>query len=735
MGKVQFLFGIHNHQPVGNFDHVFKKAFNLSYKPFVSVLEQHPLIRTTLHFSGPLLEWMESEETEFFEKIGELAEKKQVEIMSGGFYEPIFSVLREQDVLGQIGMMNDFIRQKFRTTPRGAWIAERVWDPVLPRLICDAGLSYTLLDSTHFLKTGVLPENIRGYYVTEREGKTLAIFPIDVNLRYTIPFEPPEKTTEYLCGFADNTEQDIAVTYGDDGEKFGMWPGTFSWVYEKGWLEAFFKELEKNRDKISMVTFSEYLDSHSSEGLIYLPTLSYEEMMEWALPAEAVMRYEDMLENLTDLQIKDKYSSFISGGYWNNFFVKYPESNNMHKKMLMVSEKFEEWQNSRKGAQDNGLVNSARKELYMGQCNCSYWHGLFGGIYINYLRHAIYEHLINAEKIIDSSSNGDDAWIDYKIVDFKKDRSEDILISGKNLNAFFSPGDGGGLFELDFKPCSFNVLNTMARKMEGYHRKLILENTEPDSPGDSRQPVSIHNMLKVKAEGLQDQLACDWYRRYSFIDHFLGEGTTPEAFFMSRYSEIGNFVNTPYLLENIEKDSSDPKVSFTLKKDGMVLQDDRKMPLSIEKRFSVDDSLMEIQAVYSVKNRGEKDICLWFGVEFNFTLLDSDDSLRYYCFPEHNREKLLINSKRVFSDISFFEINDDRDGFGMKFELTPESDVWMFPLETVSQSEEGLEMTYQGSTLLMHWKISIQQGKQQSRSIKLTFNKFQEENGKNIMEI
>lgn len=699
--------------------------------PFILLLEKHPMIKTTLHFSGSLLEWIESEEPDFLERIQQLVESRQIEIMSGGFYEPIFSVIREPDALGQIKMMNDFIREKFRTTPRGAWLAERVWDPVLPRLISDGGLSYTLLDSTHFLHTGLSPEQIRGYYVTEREGKTLAIFPIDMKLRYTIPFEPPEKTIEYLRYIASDME-DIAVTYGDDGEKFGMWPGTYSWVYEKGWLEAFFAELEKNQDMIKMSTFSEYLDSHPPEGRIYLPCLSYEEMMEWALPAEAVARYEDMMENLQNLQLKDKYSSFVRGGYWNNFLVKYPESNLMHKKMLMISERLETWQNNMKGSNENGLIDSARRELYKGQCNCPYWHGLFGGIYLNYLRHAVYEHLINAEKIIDSSSNGDNPWIDYKVIDFKKDLSSDILISGKNLNAYFSLKDGGGLFELDFKPCSFNLSNTLTRRMEGYHRKLKLEDKVMGSQEDNGKAVSIHNILKVKEKGLQNQLIYDWYQRYSFIDHFLREDTTFEAFSMSRYPEIGNFVNTPYVLEKTEKDVAKSTVSFVLKKEGFVFRDDQQLPVSVEKSFSVNDSLMEIESAYSVRNRSKQDFDLWFGVEFSFTLLAGEDLLRYYHFPVNNGKKLFMNSKGDFLSIPAFEMKDEWDGFGLKFTMSPEAGVWMFPLETVSQSEEGLERTYQGSTLLIHWKAPFGHGDEQKRSIKLTLYRLPGEKERKI---
>ena len=43
-------------------------------------------------------------------------------------------------------------------------------------------------------------------------------------------------------------------------------------------------------------------------------------------------------------------------------------------------------------------------------------------------------------------------------------------------------------------------------------------------------------------------------------------------------------------------------------------------------------------------------------------------------------------------------------------------DLWEFPLETVSLSEEGFERTYQGTVLLAHAKISLQPGQVWLRS-------------------
>ena len=51
MAKINLLLGIHNHQPVENFDGVFKDSYEKCYLPFIQALESHPKIRLTLHYT------------------------------------------------------------------------------------------------------------------------------------------------------------------------------------------------------------------------------------------------------------------------------------------------------------------------------------------------------------------------------------------------------------------------------------------------------------------------------------------------------------------------------------------------------------------------------------------------------------------------------------------------------------------------------------------------------------
>jgi len=231
VSRLRFLFVVHNHQPVGNFEHVFSDGWRTCYGPFIELLRRHPAIKCGLHFTGPLLEWIEQHRPDAISLIGELVRNGQVELLGGAFYEPVISSIPRDDAVGQMSLMKEYLRKRFGAAPSGLWLAERVWEPHLPALIAKGGYRYTLLDESHFAQAGIERAALRGYFITEDDGCTVAVFPIDRQLRYLVPFSEPKAAIEYLRGVAES-RPGSGITLGDDGEKFGMWPGTHKWVFE-----------------------------------------------------------------------------------------------------------------------------------------------------------------------------------------------------------------------------------------------------------------------------------------------------------------------------------------------------------------------------------------------------------------------------------------------------------------------------------------------------------------------
>lgn len=151
MKKINLIMGCHSHQPVGNFDFVFAEAYEKSYKPFIEVLERYPAVRFTLHYTGPLWDWFLSHQPDYVTRLARLAQAGQVEIMGGGYYEPLLCAIPERDAQAQIRHMQHFCEEHLGVRPRGMWLTERVWEPHMARILAQSGVEYAALDDAHFL--------------------------------------------------------------------------------------------------------------------------------------------------------------------------------------------------------------------------------------------------------------------------------------------------------------------------------------------------------------------------------------------------------------------------------------------------------------------------------------------------------------------------------------------------------------------------------------------------------
>src|SRR5260370_8423466 len=116
---------IHAHQPCGNFEHVLEKAYETCYLPFIKRLEKHPGIHVGLHYSGPLLTWIEKHRPGYFTRLKKLAESGQVELVGGGFYEPILVSIPPEDQCDQITPLAAYLENHFVPLPSVPWLPAR----------------------------------------------------------------------------------------------------------------------------------------------------------------------------------------------------------------------------------------------------------------------------------------------------------------------------------------------------------------------------------------------------------------------------------------------------------------------------------------------------------------------------------------------------------------------------------------------------------------------------------
>jgi alpha-amylase/alpha-mannosidase (GH57 family) len=470
LSKFKLVLLVHAHQPVGNFDDVMERTYERSYLPFLESLARHPRIRMGLHYSGSLLEWMAEKHPEYLLQIGTLVTRGQVEIVGGGFYEPILITIPLEDQIEQIRRLSEFIEQHFGKRPTGAWLAERVWEPQLPVALAEAGMEYTLVDDSHFLTAGREMPDLFGYYVTEDRGSTVKIFPGLQELRYLLPFGSVDDAIGFLRRSAHDHPGGMA-TMGDDMEKFGGWPHTWEHCFRDGWLENFFKAIEANHDWLELIPPFEALATYEPLGRVDLPTASYTEMMEWVLPTPVRKKFHGLLEEFKD---RPDVRRFLRGGFWRGFFSKYAESNLLHKKMLRVSSKLRQsgGKSPRKNAKGAARRKKAVTHLLRSQANDAYWHGIFGGLYAPHLRTELWRELVRAETIADELQLGAKQYQSMTRLDFDADGREEIEIVSPQFAALVKPSGGGTIEVLDFRPSAVTLINSLERRVEAYHSRL-----------------------------------------------------------------------------------------------------------------------------------------------------------------------------------------------------------------------------------------------------------------------
>jgi 4-alpha-glucanotransferase len=687
LNKISLALVVHSHQPVGNFDHVFEEAYQKAYNPFLQTLLRHPRVGMGLHFSGCLLEWIGKHHPEYFEALRELAARGQVELLGGGFFEPVLSAIPDPDKATQISMLSDYLEEHFGTRPQGAWLTERVWRPDLVRPLAEAGIGYVILDDTHFIAAGVDPADLHGTYLTEDLGVQLRLVPSLKRLRYTIPFRNVEETLDLLRQAAGRSN--VLFAAGDDAEKFGIWPGTYDLCYKRGWLEQFFQAIENAGDWLETSTVSAFMAAHRPLGRVYLPTASYPEMMEWSLPARACEEFMQCLAETERMDSGERFRKFLLGGTWQGFLGKYSESNQIHKLMLEVSRRFHQAELAAPAEDERrSLLDEAQTHLLAAQCNDSYWHGLFGGLYSPHLRSAVLKNLIQAETLLDQLNDKQETdGVRVTQSDFDVDGEQEILLSHSRAGMVLKPSDGGTVSSLRFKPASAELINSLMRRPEVYHNQIR-------STVEGQQENSFH-----KKTDLQELLRYDRYARHCFRTYLFSPWKQWKDFERLDLQEDSNLAAGAWQVTT--SPSANPvelSRQSHYERDGASVEIEARKVLfarSTEAGFQV-----ECRSLVSSSQAHVVPLSLGVGMVFNLLAPNAPD--RYFA-AAGERHPLEFAGEIQAAKL---ELVDEWQGVRLVLEARPECRWWIVPIRTMSQSEAGFETVYQGSAILAVWEVN-----------------------------
>jgi alpha-amylase len=690
---VRLVFVIHDHQPVGNFDEVIEQAYRDAYRPFLDLLERHPAIRVAIHTSGPLAEWLDAHHPEYLDRLAGLAAEKQVEIVGGAFYEPVLAMLPARDRIAQIGGYSAWLERRLGTKVAGMWVAERVWDPGMARDIAAAGIEWTILDDTHFKAAGLTDDVLDRHWLTEGDGATLAVFPVSERLRYVIPFAAPEATIDHLRWMAARRPGALAV-FGDDGEKFGVWPETHRTCFEEGWLERFFSLLEDNADWIEMALPSEVVRGTPPAGTVWLPECSYREMTEWVLPPDAQLACIEARKAAEHDPRLAAAVRFVRGGTWRNFRMRYPEANEMYARMMAVSARLDRLRQA--AAHEPAALAAAERALHRGQCNCAYWHGAFGGIYLPHLRNAVFRELITADVEADRAEGRSGPRIEATAADFDFDGRQEVRLTNDGIDCWIAPSRGGIVYELDLRDQRHNLLATLDRRPEAYHAQVLA------GPGAARSIVDASQAATFKHAGLERMVRYDATRRKSLVDHFWDVDVEADAVVAGTAAERGDFAAGAYDA-SIRRNPG--RIQVLLSRTGNVWG----IPLTMAKAVTLEAGSRTLEIAYKLEGlpRGFRQ---HLAVEFNLAGLPAGAEGRL--FRDASGASLGdLGTQLDLDAVHGIGLVDGWLGIDARFAFSPASDggmpgLWTFPIQSVSQSEGGFELVHQSVVVMPHWVVT-----------------------------
>ncbi len=651
-GCVSLLFGVHAHQPVGNFPAVLDAVHERCYRPFLHTLHRYPEFRFAAHFSGWLLDYLLQRQSADMELLKEMAARGQAEMFGAGDCEPVLAAIPHRDRVGQLEALSTKLERHFGSRPQGAWLTERVWLSSVVAALAECGLRYATVDDYHFLCTGKTAPELDSHYTTEDDGRMIDVFPISEQLRYRLPFSPAADAVAYLEELA--RERRSAAIYFDDIEKFGIWPETYEWVYERRWLEQFIEGVLAS-PLIRTETYRDYHGRRPTRGIVYLPTTSYFEMNEWTLPAAAAVSYSELIEREKSGGRFDLTKPFIRGGFWKNFLTRYPEANWMHKRMLALSARLAALPVAQ---QAPALVT----HLYRAQANDAYWHGLFGGLYLPHLRREVYHNLLALEAALDAAA----PRACCERLDLDCDGAEEIFLCNPMLQAVTRDDGLAALHEFDSYAPAHNFCDTLRRSREHYYRKI--------EAGGARATVgsgiaSAHDRVEFRHEISAADIVPDTLPRVLFCDRFVAPDGSAHTI-------------SSYALDDIQ--ARQPEVIFRANVGGGV----------VRKRYQLAGARLNVTYAFQGQSGGT------FATELNLSLPACDGvSGRYIlasgAIPCGFGEEL---ARDALTSITL----DDRV-LGAALVLSASTPVAFHaqPYYTVSQSEAGFEKIMQAATLTL----------------------------------
>ena len=559
-----------------NYQKIFKKALTFLYS--------HPDFYLSISFTGPQLEFYDKKHPESIELLKDLLSRKQIEIVGGGYYAPVFPLIYPADRTGQIEKMSVAIRSILGKRPVGMYLFGSIWDPMLVMTFYSSGMNYIFLDST------LIPQkNLKCLpLIASEQGKSIKVLPTFKNL---IPEEKETKKdwTKRVVKFYEknrmkggsegNEETDKPLlSVSIDFESFGLLLdcGFFGELFDFN-LDSTLQE--KN---LEFLLPANYLQNAVDYVPSYIPA-----GMEWNIAQWASVPFERTENN----------SHFPLTIY--DFLNTYPQNSRLYERMMYISMLIFQC----KGG-DRMRKLSATQNLWIAQSGTNFVSYPLGVPAVAEKRQGAYRLLNEAEYYVRDASkqfkesltvfdyNGDglDEYVAYmehynsvlalkggKICDFnllKASANYASSLSGIREFDGFSDGYDRGLFVEHLGENShlksyletnrietplFSKVQFKEKKFENKRREITLEGKGYFS--EKKLPVTLRKKITFLSVGITVQYILKNESDVDLTGFFAVELSFPQTRFDAAYSKGEQY--SLEIVHNEEKKSFDSKKKFS----------------------------------------------------------------------------------------------------------------------------------------------------------------------------
>jgi len=656
MNKIRLILGTINRLEYHKTQEELEEIYEYSYKPFISFVSANPNIKVVLYYSGLLLEWLEKYRPEFIVLLKELVASKRVELLTSGYYEPLFNLLPSVDQKGQIEIMSNSLWKMTKKRAHGGIIASNVWEPSFASNLVNSGIRYLFLGSENFLQSGIPSELLYEPLLTEDKGKLLTLFPVHTYYSSLIGRLSPNDLLAKFSSLYMEHSTPIYLNLLVDGNSLGRSNSDLEDFFTNNWMEEFHNGCIENRDVIENDLPRAFFRTLGVRKKVYIQCSSDESFAGMMLP-DGLKQTLDLLKRHLGAD-SDEMKNLIQCGIYRQFLTKYDEVDRIYQKVhrvnLIISQ----------NTKDKERRKAAKEILYKAQQGDIYSHGDAPGIYHNRSRKKIYSYLLEAERLTREKGQFRQSLISN---DYNMDGVDEILFNGQHYNAYLSL-DGGEIFELDYFPARCSYLDTMKRYKESYH------SDQTDLKIDSRTPTLFHDLFLPKEFNLTD-------------------------FDSSSISSSFTADDALYHLDVVDRD----KKIIRYKSHGLLSLNGDNIEISLIKEYRFKKG---IELNFEIINESDKKLNFQFSSLMNLSFLDDNEDLQFLKLKNKKLQPIPYGCNSA-KQIGGFTIND----------LSSSTQIEVLASRTFSMVKESVSTKvffdksfndiFQHYSLLPLWNVSI----------------------------